>query len=147
MGMMKRRIPSEIQAYKSQMFFGLTVRQVICLVCAAVLIVPTFIFVRPLVSDDTLGWILMIEIVPFGAVGWFSYNDMGIEKMAMKVIGFFFGARRRKWQFVNVETKVHDAVMQIEYEREAQERKAELAEEKARAKSEKTNKRKERKTK
>jgi len=145
MGMMKRRIPSEIQSYKSQMFFGLTVRQVICLVCAAVLIVPTFIFVRPLVSDDTLGWILMIEIVPFGAVGWFSYNDMGIEKMAIKIFNFFFGARRRKWQFVNVETTVHNAVMMIEYEQTEKERKAELAEERAKTKKEKKHKERKRK--
>lgn len=141
MGMMKRRIPSELKSYESQMFFGLTVRQVVCIVCAAVLCVPTFLIVRHYVSIDTLRWLMVLEAAPFAAVGWFKYNDMPLEKMAFKIFGFYSGRRKRKWQFITVETKIHNAEMQLELEQLTKERKQELAEEKKRLKAERKNRR------
>lgn len=138
MGMMRRRFPHEIKAYKSNMFFGLTARQAICIVCALVLVVPSVLICSKLgVSTDTMGYIVMFEAIPFGAAGWINYNDMALEKFAEQVIRFYFGARRRKWQFENQETKIHNAVMNIEYERLCEERKEEIANEKLMAKENK----------
>ena len=138
MGVMRRKFPHEIKAYKSVMFYGLTARQVVCIVCALALAVPTALVARKFgISTDTIGYIIMFEVAPFGAAGWIEYNDMPLEKIASQVIKFYYGSRRRKWKFTNPETKIHDAVMQIEFERMSKERKQELAEEKARLKAEK----------
>lgn len=138
MGVMRRKFPHEIKAYKSVMFYGLTARQVICIVCALVLAIPTAIIASKLgVKGDTIGYIIMFEVIPFGAAGWLEYNDMALEKFANQIIKFYFGSRRRKWQFTNPETKIHDAVVQIEYERLSEERKKELADERARVTEEK----------
>lgn len=135
MGVMRRKFPHEITEYKSVMFFGLTARQVICIVCALALSVPSALIASKLgVDSDTIGYIVMFEVIPFGAAGWIEYNDMALEKFASQIIKFYCGSRHRKWQFTNPETKIHDAVMQIEFERLSEERKRELADEKAREK-------------
>ena len=138
MGVMRRKFPHEIKAYKSVMFYGLTARQVICIVCALALAIPTALIASKLgVKSDSIGYIIMFEVIPFGAAGWIEYNDMALEKFAQQLGRFYFGSRRRKWQFTNPETKIHDAVMQIEFERLSEERKKELADEKTRLKEEK----------
>lgn len=136
MGIMRRKFPHEIQAYKSVMFFGLTARQVICIICALVLAIPTALICNKLgVDSDTIGYIIIIEVIPFGAAGWINYNDMALEKFVEQIVRFYFvGSRRRKWQFTNPETRIHDAVMAIEYERLSEERKQELADEKSQKK-------------
>lgn len=137
MGIMRRKFPCEIKSYKSVMFYGLTARQAICVICAFALAIPTALFGNKIgLSSDTIGYLLMFEVIPFGAAGWVEYNNMALEKFAQQLIVFYGGSRRRKWQFTNVETKVHDAVMQLELERMTDERKKELADEKARKKSE-----------
>ena len=137
MGVMRRKIPHEIKSYKSVMFFGLTARQVICVICALALAIPSALIGKEMgLSTDTIGYVIIFEVIPFGAAGWLSYNDMALEKFAQQLIVFYGGSRRRKWQFTNVETKVHDAVMQLELERMTEERKEELADERAREKSE-----------
>lgn len=138
MGMMRRKFPHEIKSYKSVMFYGLTARQAICVICALALAIPTAIFGNKFgLSSDTIGYLLIIEVIPFGAAGWIEYNNMALEKFAQQLIVFYGGSRRRKWQFTNTETTVHDAVMQLELERMTMERNKELADEKARIKSEK----------
>ena len=138
MGVMRRKFPHEIKAYKSVMFYGLTARQVICIVCALALAIPTALIASKLgVGGDTIGYVIMFEVIPFGAAGWLEYNDMALEKFANQIIRFYFGSRHRKWQFTNPETKIHDAVMAIEFERIVEERKKELADEKAKEKENK----------
>lgn len=138
MGVIRRKFPHEIKTYKSNMFFGLTARQVICVVCALALAIPSALIASKLgMNSDTIGYIVIFEVLPFGAAGWIEYNDMALEKFANQIIKFYFGSRRRKWQFTNSETKIHDAVMQIEFERLTEERKQELTDEKAREKENK----------
>ncbi len=135
MGLMRRKFPHEIKTYKSVMFFGLTARQVICIACALALAIPSAIIANKLgAGSDTIGYIVIFEVIPFGAVGWIEYNDMALEKMAGQILNFYGGTRRRKWQFTNPETRVHDAVMQLELERMTKERKQEIADNKARDK-------------
>lgn len=138
MGVMRRKFPHEIKAYKSVMFYGLTARQIICIVCALALAIPTgFICSKLNVDSDTMGYIIMFEVIPFGAAGWLSYNDMALEKFAEQIIKFYFGARRRKWQFQNSETRIHNAIMDIDLEEMSAARKQEIADAKAKAKEEK----------
>ena len=95
MGVMRRKFPHEIKAYKSVMFYGLTARQVICIVCALALAIPTALIASKLgVSNDTIGYIVVFEVIPFGAAGWIEYNDMAIEKIANQIIKFYCGSRR-----------------------------------------------------
>lgn len=137
MGSMKRRIPQELKSYKSQLFFGLSGRQVLCAVGALALGVPTGIICSQCnISTDTTSIICMAIAAPFGLMGWMTYNNMPFEVYAKKIYEFYFAPQKRKWQYIPPEVKVHNALMQLEYEELAAERKKELADDKARIKAE-----------
>lgn len=70
MGVMKRKIPAEITSYKEKFFFGLTVRQLICGAGILALAIPTGIFGSKFFTQDTVGWIILIEVVPLAAIGF-----------------------------------------------------------------------------
>ena len=142
MSVVKRRIPHEIKAYQSTMFFGLTTRQLICAVIAVVLVVPSVFLNRNVLhlDSDTFGYIITLEVIPPAACGWFSYNDMPIEQIAVKLFYFYFGCRNRKWKWETNESRVFNAIQKMDYEKLAAERKKELEEEKQRLKNEKKHK-------
>lgn len=62
MGVMKKNIPAEITSFKEKFFFGLTVRQLICGAGILALAVPTGIFGSKFLSQDTVGWLILIEV-------------------------------------------------------------------------------------
>lgn len=130
MGFCRRRIPFEVKEYKSQMFFGLTARQLICVSIGICLIVPTVLLNNYYLhlSSDTLGYVVMVEAVPCAACGWLSYNGMPIEQIALKVFEFYFGNRRRIWSFKSAESKIFDDMMNFQLEDWTKEREQELAE-------------------
>ena len=139
MSVVKRRIPHEVKAYKSTMFFGLTTRQLICAAIAVALAAPT-VYLNSTVfhlDSDVFGYLIMFETIPPAVCGWMSYNDMPVEQIAVKIFYFYFGARRRKWQYVTEEAKIREALVKIEYEETAEARRNELKEEKQRKKEEK----------
>lgn len=130
MSRIKRIFPMEITAYKSQMFFGLTTRQVICTAIAIALTVPTVLIGKEHLSSDVIGWFIIAETVPFGIAGWMSYNDMPFEKIALKVFEFTFGKKQRIWQFESREVIICNALRKIHLDELTIERNAELAAEK-----------------
>ena len=142
MSVVKRRIPHEVKAYKSTMFFGLTTRQVICVIIAVLLVVPTVWLNSNYLDldEDVFGYLIMLEVIPLAACGWFSYNDMPIEQIALKVFYFDFGSRCRKWKYVSDESKIADALIKIDLEETTEARRKEIAEEKQRIKEEKKHK-------
>ena len=139
MGAVKRKIPHEIKEYQSSMFFGFTVRQVICSGVAILLVAPTIMLNMSLLHlpTDTLGYVIMIEVIPCAACGWFSYNGMPIEQMFLKILEYYFTARRKKWQWKSDEVRLFEAVQQIELEELTKERNDELNAEKIRIAEEK----------
>lgn len=134
MSVVKRKIPHEVKDYESAMFFGLTLRQVVCVIIMAVLIIPTVflnIYLLHLPSDE-IGWIIMLEVIPPAACGWAKYNGMPIEQIAVKIFSFYFGSQRRKWKWENHEATVFEGAMKAQLYQWTEERKAEIEEEKQR---------------
>ena len=94
--MIKADIPQDIREYKEQFFFGLNLRQLVCAVLMLLLAVGTFLIGHKFIRTDILMYILVIEVAPIAAVGFLKYNGMGFEKIAAKVIEFYFSNQRRK---------------------------------------------------
>ena len=88
--MIKADIPQDIREYKEQFFFGLNLRQLGCAVLMILLAVGTFLIGHKFIRTDILMYILVIEVAPIAAVGFLKYNGMGFEKIAAKVIEFYF---------------------------------------------------------
>lgn len=136
MGMMTRSVPEEIKSYKEKLFFGLTVRQLVCAAAILALALPTGLIGRNYFSQDIVGWIIVIEVVPFAAIGWATYNDMPIEVIGRKVIAYYFGNQRRKFIYVSPNAEIHKQLQKIELAEISAARKEELRQEAEKKKSE-----------
>ncbi|MBR6983471.1 MAG: PrgI family protein [Ruminococcus sp.] len=132
--MIKADIPQDIREYKEQFFFGLNLRQLICAVLMVLLAVGTFLIGHKFIRTDILMYIIVIEVAPLAAAGFSKYNGMGVEKIAVKVLDFYFGDQRRKMTFRPEEAGIHYEIKDLAYTIEEKERKAELKERKKRRK-------------
>jgi hypothetical protein len=89
-------VPPEVTEYKEKFFFGLTVRQMVCVAAGLALAVPTGIFGGRVMSSDMVQWIVFLEAAPFLAIGFFRYNDMPLEKIAGKVFSHYVDKQKYK---------------------------------------------------
>ena len=90
------RIPDEIKKYKEKIVWGLTARQVISLLLAAFICVPLYWYGRDFIPEDVLSWIIILIAVPIGAIGFFRFNGMPMEKYAMAIFKFEFLYPRKR---------------------------------------------------
>ncbi|MBO6309966.1 MAG: PrgI family protein [Oribacterium sp.] len=111
--MIKADIPQDVTEYKEQFFFGLTTRQIVCVVLMLALAIPSFLFLRGIIRTDILMYLLVFEAAPLAAVGFFKYNGMGFEIIAKKVVEFYFGNQRRRMKYQPEETEAHDLFRKI----------------------------------
>ena len=97
--MIEIKVPKEIKDYKSKLFFGLSVRQFICTAAALGICVPLYIFGRRYFSDDVVSWVVIIIGAPLLFTGYFRYNEMNFEELAVEWIRFNFYDQRRKYEY------------------------------------------------
>lgn len=133
--MIRAEIPQDVTEYKEQFFFGLTIRQLVCVVLMLILAVLTFIFGSKFISTDILVYAIVLEVAPLAAVGFLKYNGMGFEKIAKVVAEYYVGVQRRKIEYLPPETEIHDILRKIYLRQLEEERKAELKEQKKSAKA------------
>lgn len=134
--MIKADVPQDVTEYKEQFFFGMTGRQLVCVVLMIALAVGTFLIGKGFVTTDVLTYLVVLEVAPLAAVGFLKYNGMGFEKIIIKVCDFYFGNQRRKISYLPEETEILDTVRVIRLSIEEKERAAELKELKLRQKAE-----------
>lgn len=137
MGVMRRSVPAEIKSFKEKFFFGLTVRQLVCGAGILALAIPTGIFGGKIMSQDTVGWLIILEVAPLAAIGWASYNDMPIEKIGKKALAYYFGIQKRKLKYTPPAANIHKELIKLDLEAVTAERNEELRQEKERLKLEK----------
>ncbi len=125
MGVMRRSVPAEIKAFKEKFFFGLTVRQLICGAGILALAIPTGIWGNKIMSQDTVGWLIILEVAP------------PIEKIGKKALAYYLGVQKRKLKYTPPEATVHKELIKLELEAVTAERNEELRLEKERLKLEK----------
>lgn len=96
------RIPEEIRKYKEKIAFGLTARQLICTIITLAICVPLYWWGRNYLSDDVLGWAIIIIGLPLLSIGYIRFNGVPMERMA-KVIFLtqFLYPVKRKYKVEN----------------------------------------------
>lgn len=96
------RIPEEIRKYKEKIAFGLTGRQIISVIIAAVICVPLYWFGRPYIHEELLSWLVILIAVPLVSIGFFTFNGMPMEKFFVAWLKFeVIYPRKRKFRTDN----------------------------------------------
>lgn len=76
---MEVKINREIRNYTESIYFGLTLRQFICSLCACIVAVGLYFICSPFLNKEMVSWICILGAIPFAGVGFFKYNGMNLE--------------------------------------------------------------------
>jgi len=77
------RINKEIRDYTESVFFGLSLRQFVCALCAIGAAVGCYFGLRNPLGTEITSWVCVIAAAPFAALGFVKYNGMPAEQIAM----------------------------------------------------------------
>ena len=77
---MEIKINREIREYKENMFFGLSLRQLLFSILAAGMAVLLFFCFRDLLGTEGVSWLCIAGAAPFALLGFFRFNGMNFEQ-------------------------------------------------------------------
>jgi hypothetical protein len=89
------RIPKEITEYQEKIIFGMSFRQLLSMAAGLVIGVSSYIFLQGIVGADLASYIVMAEVVPLFAFGFFRKNGFTFERYAMMMLKHQFGVNKR----------------------------------------------------
>jgi hypothetical protein len=98
-GCMEVKIPKEIKAYKERFILNLTLRQTISFILGIFVVVPIFLLgtFKYQWNQEIVSWMAILLGVPVFGIGFFSYNEMSIEKFLFQFfkVNFVFPVTRK----------------------------------------------------
>ena len=77
---MEIKINREIREYKENMFFGLSLRQLVFSVLACGVAVGIYFGLRYVLGTETVSWLCILGAAPFAAMGFVKYHGMTAEQ-------------------------------------------------------------------
>ena len=80
---MEIKINREIREYKENMFFGLSLRQLVFSVLACGVAVGIYFGLRNVLGTETVSWLCILGAAPFAAMGFVKYHGMTAEKFVI----------------------------------------------------------------
>lgn len=100
--MIEIEIPKDINKYEAKLIGPFTKREAGCFVCACVLGIPTFLFLRERVPMDLAAIVTMLIIIPFVLIGWINPYGMHFEQFARTAfVSNFIAPSKRKYVTMN----------------------------------------------
>lgn len=104
--MMEIKICKDVREYKDTIFFGLTLRQVICTIGACATAVGIYFGLNPLLGKEMTSWVCIVSAAPLAVAGFFHYNKMTAERFLWAIIKSFLNANLRLWKAENLYFKL-----------------------------------------
>lgn len=92
---MEIKINREIREYKENMFFGLSLRQLVFSVLACGIAVGIYFGLRNVLGTETVSWLCILGAAPFAAMGFVKYHGMTAEKFVIAWVRSEFLIPRR----------------------------------------------------
>lgn len=107
---MEIKINKEIRQHRENVFFGLSVRQLVCALLAIGAAVGVYFLLRGPLGGQLASWLCMLAAAPIAAAGFITYNGMNFEQLVWAVVKtvFLFG-RPRTFRAENLYETLLDA--------------------------------------
>lgn len=77
---MEVKINREIREYSESVFFGLSMRQLVCSILAVLVAVGLYFLLKPYLGTETVSWVCILGAAPFAALGFVKYHGMTAEQ-------------------------------------------------------------------
>lgn len=76
MNSLEIKIPKEIIDYHETVFFGMTLRQCVCVIAGAILACVTYLLLKPMLGTEAASWLCICVAVPFGVIGFMRWHGL-----------------------------------------------------------------------
>ena len=73
---MEIKIPKEVRQHSESIFFGLSVRQLICSALAVAVAASIYFALRNVLGRETASWACIVAAAPVAVAGFFRYNGL-----------------------------------------------------------------------
>lgn len=83
---MEIKINKEVKNYKESIFFGMSLRQFICVIISCGLAVLAYFSFKDKLGLEITSWICIVSALPFILVGFIKYNGMNFEDVIVAFI-------------------------------------------------------------
>ena len=83
---MEIKIPKEVRQHSESIFFGLSVRQLICSALAVAVAVSIYFALRNVLGRETASWACIVAAAPVAVAGFFHYNGLTFEQFVWAFI-------------------------------------------------------------
>ncbi len=83
---MEIKINREVKNYKESIFFGMSLRQFICVIISCGLAVLAYFSFKEKLGLEITSWICIVSAFPFILVGFIKYNGMNFEDVIVAFI-------------------------------------------------------------
>ena len=78
---MEVKINKDVREYTESMFFGLSLRQFIFSIVAAIVAVVIYFWLKPHFGTETVSWACVLGAAPFAALGFINYHGLNAEQL------------------------------------------------------------------
>ena len=83
-------VPKELSEVKTKVLFNLTKRQLICFGIGAVVGVPVFFLLRPLIGTSSAAIVMVVLMLPFFLFAMYEKNGQPLEKILKNILQVCF---------------------------------------------------------
>ena len=80
------KINKEIEDFKENVFFGLTMRQLICSGLALGIAAGVWFLLKEPLGEEAASWLCIVAALPVALLGFFHYNGMTAEQFVWAVV-------------------------------------------------------------
>lgn len=95
-------IPKDLTNVKTKFLFNLTKRQLICFGAGALVAVPIFFLLKPLISSSTAVLVMMLVLAPFFLLAMYEKNGQPLEKIVRNILNVIvFRSKTRPYRTNN----------------------------------------------
>ena len=104
---MEIKINREVRNYKESIFFGMSLRQFICVILSCGLAVLVYFTFRNKIGLEATSWICIVSALPFILIGFVKYNGMNFEDVVVAFIySKFIVPNKLSFQAENIYTEL-----------------------------------------
>lgn len=83
-------VPKDLSEVKTKVLFNLTKRQLICFGIGAVVGVPVFFLLRPLIGTSSAAIVMVVLMLPFFLFAMYEKNGQPLEKVLKNILQVCF---------------------------------------------------------
>lgn len=95
-------VPKDLSEVKTKVLFNLTKRQLICFGIGAVVGVPVFFLLRPLIGTSSAAIVMVVLMLPFFLFAMYEKNGQPLEKVLKNILQVcFLRSKQRPYETNN----------------------------------------------